>query len=605
MRVVLITPEYPPGDRLGGIATNTHALAVALAQRGHEVCVVTRGTRDETAVQDGFEVVRLRHRWLPWDAAAELTQRARIALAARRFNPDVIHAAEWSGDAWALARWTRRPVVTRLATPSHVVEELNGATVDARARRIHRFEREQTERSAVVYAPTNAIIQRVTQDWSLPTGRVRLIPNPVSIEATRSAGEGPSPSDLPARFVVFLGRIERRKGVEALGQALAAALAHDTELHAVLIGNDPGEDGGAVMAGLQRALAPVVDRVHILGELPRQDALAVVARAELALVPSLWESFGYVCVEAMALGVPVIASDTGGLAEIVSHGETGWLTPVGDGDALAATIVARLADPAGTNVVAQAARERANDFDVEVLIDRVEDVLRDAADHASFDPTIYRSGYRRYFRPEEARDPFAALYAEKRERVLAHFASGAPRRIVDVGGGFGRLSGPLAQRHHVVHCDLGAEMLVEARTRNGPSLALVQADGRQLPFEHGSFDAVLALDLLVHLDDLEGGLRELTRVLAPGGEIVFDTTNADAWWVLRYPAYTNWRPRRTWQTLRGDGVLPEWRALVRHQRAEEVRAACDATGLRIRQSFGVGPKWSPKWHVWVASANRG
>jgi glycogen(starch) synthase len=127
---------------------------------------------------------------------------------------------------------------------------------------------------------------------------------------------------------------------------------------------------------------------------------------------------------------------------------------------------------------------------------------------------------------------------------------------------------------------------------------LVVADARSLPFEDGEFDAVLALDLLVHLPSMEEGLRELSRVLRPGGRLLFDTTNAVPWWVLAYPSYVNWRPRRLVATMRRQGVLPEWAPTVRHQRANEVRAALEAGGLDLRDEQGFGPPWTAKWHLW-------
>ena len=596
MRIVLITPEFPPATRVGGIGTHSATVAPALARRGHEVCVLTRGAPG-IEERDGMRVERLDHRWVPNRPAEHLLSLRTIAVAARKFRPDVVQAAEWEAEGWWVARFGGIPLVTRLATPTYLLEELNRPPRDNRARLVGRLERDQARRSAAVYAPTQAILERVAGDWSLDPARLERIPNPVSIEEIERAGSGEPPFALPERFLVFLGRIERRKGVEQLAAALPQVLGANPDVDAVLIGPDPGTEGGALSERLRRSVEPVAERVHFVGELPREQALAVVARAELAVFPSLWESFGYVALEAMALGIPIVASRAGGLAELIENGRTGWLVPPGDADALAETLLARLAAGEDNREMAEVAREEARRYDVEAVVDALVD-LYDRAAHGPLDASIYQRGYRRYFRADEPADPFHALYERKRRAVLAGLLGRPRRRVLDVGGGYGRLAAPLAERHDVTLVDISEEMLAEARIRCPPEVDLVHADARELPFRDESFDVVLALDLLPHLPDTAQALRELARVARMGGRVVFDTTNAVPLWVLAYPRYVNWRPKRLVLTLLSGGVLPEWRPLVRHQRATDVRRALEEAGLELERRDRFGPPWSAKWHLW-------
>ena len=83
--------------------------------------------------------------------------------------------------------------------------------------------------------------------------------------------------------------------------------------------------------------------------------------------------------------------------------------------------------------------------------------------------------------------------------------------------------------------------------------------------------------------------------------MVFDTTSASPWWVLAYPAYINWRPKRLLLTLLAGGVLPEWRGSVRHHRPADVRSAITAAGLELDECRTFGPPWSPKWHLWFTT----
>ena len=383
MRIVLVSPEYPGVTRAGGIGTVTSIVASALARRGHETQVITRG--EPGSGRDGeVGVVAVRHRWVPNRVASELLARWRIAAAALALGPDIVQASEWKADAWWLARRHRVPVVTRLDTPTYLVELLNRGAVDPNSGLLRRMERDQTRSSASVIAPSAALAERVSADWSLGPDRVEVIPNPVDVARIREMAATAPTVELPARFVAFSGRMEPRKGVGVLATALPAILTAHPEVHVMMIGADPGVDAGRFMEGVQRDLARVRDRVHFVGELSRPQALAVVARAVIVALPSLWENFGYTCLEAMALGRPVVATRTGGFTGIVEDGRSGWLVPAGDTRGLADRLTSVLADASLLERVGEGARRRAKDFDVDPITDRLVDLYeRVAAAHGT------------------------------------------------------------------------------------------------------------------------------------------------------------------------------------------------------------------------------
>jgi glycosyltransferase involved in cell wall biosynthesis len=98
------------------------------------------------------------------------------------------------------------------------------------------------------------------------------------------------------------------------------------------------------------------------------DVVPLLAAADVLLLPSETESFGLVALEAMASGVPVVASDVGGLPEVVEHGVTGFLAPVGDVDAMAAYCLELLKDGDRAAAYAANARKRAGKFDYKLVI---------------------------------------------------------------------------------------------------------------------------------------------------------------------------------------------------------------------------------------------
>lgn len=213
---------------------------------------------------------------------------------------------------------------------------------------------------------------------------------------------------------------------------------------------------------------------------------------------------------------------------------------------------------------------------------------------------LFTSGaYVREFQPEGPANPFAADYARKRKAVIEAVA-GVDQRILDVGGGMGRMSIPLSARHFVTLTDISPQMLDLARPHASDRLKMRVADARALPFEDGGFDYVICIDVLPHVPDPSTVLSEARRVLRPGGTLIIDSTNSVPLWTLAYPGYLGKRPHRWLQIWRSGGVLPEWRARVRHRRRRQFVDHLAAAGFSITTLRGFGPRAFPKWHLAVA-----
>src|SRR5262249_39121293 len=195
-------------------------------------------------------------------------------------------------------------------------------------------------------------------------GEFEIVPNGVDTERFAAA----EPADLPdGRRVLFVGRLDARKGFPVTVRAFGTLASTRPDLRLVVAGDGPDRDAVQVLPPAFRS------RVTMLGTVPNADLPAVATACDLYLGSATGgESFGVVLVEAMAAGLPVVASDTPGYDEVVRHGTDGLLVPPSDPDALAVAAGRILDDPALAARLAAAGRDRAKTFDWSVVVERIE-----------------------------------------------------------------------------------------------------------------------------------------------------------------------------------------------------------------------------------------
>lgn len=334
MRIVVVSGIWPPD--VGGPASHAPEVAAFLAARGHAVEAVT--TASAPPVPERYPV-RFASRRLP---VGIRHVRTGLLVRARAARADVVYTTGMFGRSALGATLARTPFVVKL-TADPAFERArrrglwSGSLADfqvggggAQATLLRLARDAELARAAHVVCPS-AYLRELAVRWGLPADRVSVLPNPAP-----PLPELPPREELRAALGVegavlaFAGRLTAQKSLEVALEALAAV----DGVSLLLAGEGPEREP------LERRAAELgLDgRVRFLGPRPRAGVLELFRAADASILSSAWENFPHTVVEALAVGTPVLATASGGVAEVVTDGENGLLVPVGDAAALAGAI---------------------------------------------------------------------------------------------------------------------------------------------------------------------------------------------------------------------------------------------------------------------------
>lgn len=370
----MVSPGLPPGG--GGIGSYTAKTSHALARRGHVVHVLIPGAADRVHRADGVHIHTVATPSLrPWVLARTWA----VARALRRLGPlDIVQACEWGGEAWWYSLRPTAPLITRLATPHFLIEQLNEVPRSQRRRQIFSriLERSQAKRSTRIISPSRVLAGEVAKSWNIPVHDIAVVPTGIQ---TPAPDENSSPAEIrDLRYVLYFGRLEQRKGVDTWIDALPDVLTADPSLHAVFVGEDTGFRRRPFLDYARERCAGFTDRMHFLAPMPQAQLFPIIAAARLVVMPSRWESLANALLEAMALGRVVVACSGSGFDEVITDGVDGFLVPPGDSPALGRAVSAALADEAELVRAGAAALRRARHFELDAMVDLLISVYRDA-----------------------------------------------------------------------------------------------------------------------------------------------------------------------------------------------------------------------------------
>lgn len=343
MIVTMLAREYPPVT-VGGLGTHVQELARGLSTLGIEVHVFALGVGSAVSHRDGTVSVQYvalsgGANGAPYkvglEAASSLNQRA--AAAVEEYftqiskRPSVVHIHDWYPFEAAdrLRSVFEIPVLTTIHTLSSALYQF------AMPKEAMELERRCCHGSDRIIAVSQSVAEDIKRIYSVPGDGTDVVWNGFDIARFLAEAEGPENFHAMhncwfkegERRIVFAGRLDSHKGVLPLLHSAKIVIAKAGNVRYLIAG--PVRDG-QYMDQLRSVVAedPMLsEKVTFMGMLGRGKLASVYKCSTLAVVPSLYEPFGYAAIEPMSLGLPVVAAHVGGLGEIITHDRTGILVP--------------------------------------------------------------------------------------------------------------------------------------------------------------------------------------------------------------------------------------------------------------------------------------
>lgn len=348
MHLLLITYEFPPYMATGGIGSYMYHLAHVLAGKGHAVTVFSATTQH--AATTVLTEKAFTNYLLPADNQ-QLFQQAALALF-RHFiqthTVDVIESPEVGACALLIKKaYPHIPLVVKLHTPGVLITKVSNTyqSVFTKLRYVagafmrgkfdlgywsatdlnkgNNPEYQICVLADALLSPSSALKKWAVAYWRLPEEKIKLLPNPIATDTELFT----YPTADRGQTICFIGKLSILKGMLALTPTIKEILLRFPTYRFVLAGRDEAASEAipSMKAWMQKQLGSVGERAVFTGALNKAQVFALLAESRVCIVPSLWENYPNVVLEAMAAGCAVAASDAGGIPELITHGKNGLL----------------------------------------------------------------------------------------------------------------------------------------------------------------------------------------------------------------------------------------------------------------------------------------
>lgn len=362
MKIAILTSRFPP-EGIGGTEFLSYNTAKYLAKSGNEVYVITSGGKEAPAqeIKEGFNICRISYPKL--SSFGVLIFWVRIYFYIKKINPDIVHCQ-----------------TAQMGPPCLLAKKMLGIPyiVFGHGSDIYLSWKFKKTISKTIFSSAGAVVA-LTNHMKNAMAKyckkeIIIIPNGASMEDFGGLSKETARTKLKIspqeKVILFVGRIITLKGVEYLVEAFLTVKKKIQNVKLFLLGE--GEQFQEVQSIVKKS--KLVNEVIFTGNVPVEDIPCYMAASDIFVLPSLSEGFPLVIIEAMASGLPIVATKVTGLPEIVKDGENGFLVEAKNPDQIAEKVLLLLKDDNLRERISKINKERSKEYSLENVVDKLEKI---------------------------------------------------------------------------------------------------------------------------------------------------------------------------------------------------------------------------------------
>lgn len=323
MKIAIIVTLFPP-TQIGGLEIATYNIAKCLAKKGHKVHIITslsKGLPKET-MENGFFIHRLF--WRRMKNLGYFIFWVKILFEVKKINPDIVHVqGMWTSICGYLAKEFLKIPYVLYARGSDVYRPEISLKLILRT---------MLKNADAVIALTEDMKKNIQKTYNR---EVFVIPNGIDLEKFVNISRKNLLLSNYTKKILFVGRLHPVKGVRYLIEAMKIIKEKDLYAKLIIVGDGEEREKLQKLANKMGLL----DSITFTGQIPNQNVSQYMAMSDILVLPSLSEGFPNVILEAMAFGIPIVATNVGGVIEIMENGVNGFLVKPGNPDQIAQKVL--------------------------------------------------------------------------------------------------------------------------------------------------------------------------------------------------------------------------------------------------------------------------
>lgn len=335
LSVILVCAEYPYKNQpTGGFGTYIKHLSQALASRGHSITIICQGVKQQTFTKDKCKVLVIVPTLLPlinllknqpihlfkrignflsYPLLFSFAAAKTIKNITKKEHVDIIEAGEYAGELFfylLLFKQKLPKTVIKLHTPTFLIRRYNKENTNLFYAIMEFIEKYCLKRVDSIYSPSQTIAKQIKQELSKPINKI--IPHPFKASYLKIKSITSKP-----KIVLFAGKLQTKKGVFLLARSIPQVVKKFPQVKFIFAGPDTTENGQSIKQILlsQFKKENCLNVVKFLGNLKPKQLNFLYKRATITVIPSLWDSYSYVALEALSQGSQVVVSRAAGVAE--------------------------------------------------------------------------------------------------------------------------------------------------------------------------------------------------------------------------------------------------------------------------------------------------